>query len=763
MKKRVLAWIMTFIIVLGTMPTNVFAAGENDEMTCPEDQIGKHYQVIQPDIENNDPTDDGTYSGIPTLDRFINNPPISNTFVQDRSGDNWRVKVDKTIEATETENIFNITLSVQTKNEIRKIAEPIDSAVVLVFDLSSSMDNNLGNTNTKRIDAAKDAAQDFLELYAATQGGERKIAIVGFDKHANVKDSDGKNLADKEGKTINDGWFDAKVLAADYNEQAELAKVINGLEQGSGTNIEGGLLLAKNLLNSSAVENIKYKHIILLSDGAPYAYIDDDNIDSSAIYLEGKDASWTNYHPAHSQPKSIADEIMDSNIKLDAIYCGGTENISCYTSGCDYSSKSTLHLLNTLTTKGEAVAASNAGSLTEAFKTIQKEIEVATKVWESFDPMASNTYLSNLVSQNNTGVTTTGDNLSWNLSKAEPEVIGTGDNKIYKYSVTYKVKLDTLRPTFDHNTYYATNNPTSLSYFFEDDAGNIEPTQKIYFNIPTVRGAEGGYYQLMKVGVDGKTGLNGAKFELLHECENCYICESNSCANCDDKTTNNVGDGACIANWSKSCISGSQDAVDENGTPLGDGYVSFNNIPSGHTYTLVETSAPGEYYLDRVEHELKVAYGRVYIDDSDVAYDPENPDDPNKLVVINKPFTYTSVSGQKTWKGDTETLRPESINVNLYGYYDADGEGGEEGVYITEGYSTSSNKIPFDTKEVSASDDWSWNWEKLHKYYKSTETEADKINWFVEESGVPDGYVSEVKGYNIENRHMNYTDRKSVV
>ena len=121
MKKRILAWIMALMIVLGTMPANVFAAGENDEMTCTEHQIGKHYQVIQPDKENNDPTDDGTYSGTPTLERFQKNSenqiiideetqmPISNTFVQDISGDNWRVKVDKTIEATETENIFNIT------------------------------------------------------------------------------------------------------------------------------------------------------------------------------------------------------------------------------------------------------------------------------------------------------------------------------------------------------------------------------------------------------------------------------------------------------------------------------------------------------------------------------------------------------------------------------------------------------------------------------------------------------------------------------
>jgi tricorn protease-like protein len=63
--------------------------------------------------------------------------------------DNWAVSVSKTIEGTAVENEFEITLQVQTTVDVDKIAIAPDAAVVLVIDISGSMNNIYSGNKTR--------------------------------------------------------------------------------------------------------------------------------------------------------------------------------------------------------------------------------------------------------------------------------------------------------------------------------------------------------------------------------------------------------------------------------------------------------------------------------------------------------------------------------------------------------------------------------------------------------------------------------------
>ena len=87
-----------------------------------------------------------------------------------------KVKHSKRIEQTD-ENTFDITLTVQTKETIEEQVVSEDAAVVLVLDVSNSMDK-------KDIQSVKEAARNFVEKLTddASENAQRKVAIVEFGR-----------------------------------------------------------------------------------------------------------------------------------------------------------------------------------------------------------------------------------------------------------------------------------------------------------------------------------------------------------------------------------------------------------------------------------------------------------------------------------------------------------------------------------------------------------------------------------------------------
>ena len=184
-----------------------------------------------------------------------------------------KVKHSKRIEQTD-ENTFDITLTVQTKETIEEQVVSEDAAVVLVLDVSNSMDK-------KDIQSVKEAARNFVEKLTddASENAQRKVAIVEFGSNA---------------KTVV-GWTEANSSQGKNKIENGITAVENGFsywgkweKDSGGTNIEGGLRLADNLLSNDQVTNIKNKYVVLMTDGVPTYHVEEDEETDSIDIMYGK-------------------------------------------------------------------------------------------------------------------------------------------------------------------------------------------------------------------------------------------------------------------------------------------------------------------------------------------------------------------------------------------------------------------------------------------------------------------------------------------
>ena len=129
------------------------------------------------------------------------------------------------------------------------------------------------------------------------------------------------------------------------------------------------------------------------------------------------------------------------------------------------------------------------------------------------------------------------------------------------------------------------------------------------------------------------------------------------------------------------------------------------------------------YYIQ----EVRTLQGYVYDDTMyEVKVNSKDESKVKEIVVYNTPDAKVNVEGTKTWDdgNNQDGIRPESITVNLL----ADGE-------------------VVDTAEVTAEDNWSYEFNNLPKY-----AEGKEIVYTVSEGNVK-GYEAKVDGYNLTNTH----------
>lgn len=784
MKRRILAIVVTLMMVINMMPANLLTSfalsadtSNADNSAKNKAQIGNHYDVSQVN-GNKVKKADGSYETINRADYNTEAEYDAATAEKDR--DDWRVKVNKTIEATGTENLFNVTLSVQTKEDIQENIISPDAAVVLVIDVSTSMKQCLehgkvmrmfdsGATNPcsecntldkSRIYATQQAAQQFINNFAASDSN-RQIAIVTFCRDAKVIQNwtSADNLATTSGVCA-----PLKIDTKSYNIYDGSEEWFNqkNLTMQSGTNIEGGLLLGRNVMSQGsasggAIEGIDNKFVILLSDGAANACVvstDDSKtygktnvavkVESKYIYDQSNTATnryvgyWgdVDYHFYHGGAVDVANEIKKSGMTLDTVYCGtDTDLLTVHDTNakgvkqtgvdCDFCDAANAHWANSsnpdvtvpafLQSFSDTYAtAKNIDGLYKAFQDIEEKIEIATQAWKGADPMGTNGQFSGIVSETQDGeYTATSTNLIWDLLEAKPVITGKGTaDETYTYSITYKVKLNTLSGEFDADTFYETNKPTELKYYFQPEGGEAGNLESIWFNIPTVQGYEGGYFKLIKVDENGNPLEQKAEFTISHTCNTCDICDDAPCSNCEKGTGE-----ACASAWSDKAISGEGTA--EDGTPLGVGFVSFHNIPSGHSYVLEETAAPSGFVKSDDKYKLTVSYGVVTV--NELNEDGTVGDEvTGQLTVVNEEQKVTSISGVKTWEGDRSSQRPASVTINLY----ANGE------FVK-------------STRTSADKNWAYSFEKMPIY----DEDGNQIIYTVRETAI-DNYYPEYDGYN---------------
>lgn len=192
-----------------------------------------------------------------------------------------RIWTDKTVSADETitttsgsvvergSSAFITALSAlsSTSNVSSTSTTPLD--IVLVLDASGSMDDPMNrNDNTKRIDALKKAANDFVTTIAEQNQGisdsskQHQVSIVKFSgkKSAAV----GNDTYREDGYTYN--YSQVMKAMSPCTDAAAFTSTINSIRPAGATCADNGLQLAQS--QTSNREDAK-KIVIFFTDGSP--------------------------------------------------------------------------------------------------------------------------------------------------------------------------------------------------------------------------------------------------------------------------------------------------------------------------------------------------------------------------------------------------------------------------------------------------------------------------------------------------------------
>lgn len=604
------------------------------------------------------------------------------------AGEKDGVEVSKIISPSDTENFFDITLTVTTNSKIEEIIKDPDLAIVIVMDISNTMVTNNVTSGESRLDSAQAAAEmlidEFVE-YSRGVNAVRELGFVSFNTNSKqifaLQDcvTSTKKAANNKATSLKDEMnteTDAIVNQSGYNGSYKRF-----------TNIESGLKRAKNMLSKS---NVKNKYIIFLSDGLPTTYIKSDstyngyNPYMSSEYNSDFDASKTYtksttgvfYNEFINQLTTIGTDYSDrAAIKARKMATSiKNQGITIFSVGVGINSDRTIDKNSSTVDVDKETYNENGGfetgstgksfkkwlknsigsgyyydtndttALKEAYLDIFNKVKEETEksldaTWVAEDPMGEkganieflgfyndDSLQSTLTYSSQTYATYKSNKISWDLKLAPvTETFEEDGVTYYKYIIKYRVRLKNELNTFDTTKIYVTNDKTTLSYVVRND-GVISDEKYIDFPIPSVVGYLGSLSFTKKSAFDGAI-LSGAKFKLSHDPD----------CTCHDGYIN---------------LSKNVSIEDTYATSTSDGLVSFTNIPSGHTYILTETEAPTDHELSTKEYKIKVAYGQT----------TGGPTDG----ILENEISKANLEIKKTVKGNTDKPGKFKFTLNVY-------------------------------------------------------------------------------------------------
>lgn len=374
---------------------------------------------------------------------------------------------------------WKITLKVEGKN-LRT-----SSDVVLVIDKSDSMNERKDKESPTKLEKAKEAANKFAENLLQ-QDAETRIAVVSFNKEADL-------VAGFKGP----------------NNKDEVYNAINGIKVNAGTNIQAGLVMAKDLLSQSIAKN---KLIILLSDGDPTfsykgtsatSYKWSENSYNFAINAfdygkrlgDGGDFSFKKKEAYKINKYRISDHGIGTISEAKIIKDKG---IKIYSVGLDVSKDSKANkVLKDI--QNEGYYSGSSEDLLKIFRELSGKISFAAQDAKVIDPMGDmfNLKLKGAtispedytVSQGSVTWDPSTEKFTWNVGN-----IAEGDPAIFTYTV---IMDQSKNPVSD--ILYPTNGTTTIEY---TDVNNRNVTKE--FDVPKVSIGKGsilvkGY----KVNADG--------------------------------------------------------------------------------------------------------------------------------------------------------------------------------------------------------------------------------------------------------------------
>lgn len=667
------------------------------------------------------------------------------------------VEISKTIEETELENYFDITLKVKTQSEISEILTDQDLAIVLVLDISNTMNNYMENSDTTRIKAATASINSFLEKFQdnSSDSAIRKIGMVTFNRDANTV------FGMTDCKTTDELNY-LKGLVSEIKEAPKTEEI-------KWTNMEAGLTAANNLLNSDSVKDIQNKYIIFLTDGLPTTYIKSGTTGYTPKYtggmvsapVEGKFIDFVNnvmvkwgcnYSDLGARKaEELAYSYKQKGIKIFSIGVGistqdslkkylidadtftdkydssgklissahstidtDTEdnNYTYYSTQSVYQSKGGRYFavapgINTKITEnasnydgttirnayknwlGDYIGSGkaeyyydsdNVQALSNAydsiFAKIKSYIESSSEAtWVAEDPMNTAGTLHNIefvgmyndesvlveslpeeLNDYNTA-TFAEDKISWDLKKSsyetETKTVSGKEVTTYLYTIKYRVRLTNENTSFIENKITNTNGETLLTYVTRKSDGALSDNKSLSFPIPSVIGYLG-ELKLTKISSYDNKKLENAKFTLTH---------SSDCPCLEERK--HIEENFMITTTSNKS-----------------GELIFERIPSGHVYTLTETSAPDNHTKDTKTYKIIVSYDSV------------TGDLPTNNIIKNNIIT-KNLTLKKLVEGNAESSGEFTFQINI----EYDGKALLDGTYGSLSFKDGKAQVKLENNE----------------------------------------------------------------
>ena len=704
------------------------------------------------------------------LSMFLLLNPIFNIYAQETETNQIKyvggkasadgVKISKTISKSNLENYFDITLTVETTSKIEEITKAQDLAVVLVMDISNTMNEKFkGGGSSTKISAAKNSAIDFIKefyKYSMNSNAVRQIGLVTFNRDSHDIFGGLKNVNSTSKTTLIDS--------------------VNGITAPSGadikwTNMESGLKMGNDLLATTSVKN---KYIIFLTDGLPTTYIKsgyegytpaNTTHNSNKGYVEGnfynfvknKKVPGTNYSEFGARKAELQAYGMKNNgIKIYSIGIGITsqstlyhlqyettgdgyildqtvdtdteKNNHNYTRGVTYRVPRYYTILpgvnvpsKNATTDASVRAkyndtsyyetwlseyigsdaigtneknrkyyydSDNKTALENAYKEIFNDIKEMTDQeinasWVAEDPMNAsgqtkniqfvglyddNMNLKNELNTANAGESDTAsyneakDTISWDLktsTRTETKKQENGKKVMYyKYEIKYKIRLENELKDFVEKKDYSTNGKTYLDYVVIENINGVNVRSEkrtLEFPVPKVEGYLGTLEFAKKSSYKDQI-VSGADFELVHA-DDCPCKKEIKHMNSNFKLTS---------------------------TSNSNGKVTFNNIPSGHTYKLKEVKTDDYHTLNETIYDVNVSYGKTIhnIENSTVINNINTKD----LVIVKE---VKNITTNKSFDFEINaTYKEEKINGTYHVIRTTNGRDTNEEITFVDGVAT---------------------------------------------------------------------------
>ena len=446
-KKRVLSLFLAFVMVFGLLPTAAFAAANDG-------QIGKYVELN---------ADNTIQAGTETA--------TSTKTIQDPNG---YVIMSKDITGTDKENEFLVTLKVETTEQESTMTATSGADVVLVFDVSTSMDYTTGGTapgwwgwklSNTRWTALKAAAESFITGLLANSKNRVSIVIYGGWKGIFRNPTVHKTICNwtSDAQTAINTFKNYDVVCQDHvNQQGVTNKTSlrkaylndDGTDYGA-TNCQAGFRGAWQALNArpndaSTQENSQY--VIYMSDGEANRYYDGYGSESAA----------------KSEAGVLKTKYPDSTLYTVGFGLGDNGNNVMSPSG-----------KNGNKSVDRYYPADDADELEIIYNNINTAITLRSKAWEVTDPMGAMIEFGEIKTAVGTAVAREENGtLTWTIRKDTPGASydKTMDGKKYTfhpYELQYTIRLKTESSGFVAGEFYPTNKQTKLAYVFSDAEGNI--------------------------------------------------------------------------------------------------------------------------------------------------------------------------------------------------------------------------------------------------------------------------------------------------